>query len=76
MGAIVRTSATGKDEEEIKKGFRKFNKKWNEIISIEFSSNDYPKLIYKANEILDKLLIDIVDKGLEKFMLIMKKLKN
>ena len=38
----------------------------DEIISIEFSSNDYPKLIYKANEILDKLLIDIVDKGLEK----------
>ena len=66
MGAIVRTSATGKDEEEIKKDLENLIKKWNEIISIEFSSNDYPKLIYKANEILDKLLIDIVDKGLEK----------
>ncbi len=66
MGAIVRTSAIGKDEEEIKKDLENLIKKWNEIISIEFSSNDYPKLIYKANEILDKLLIDIVDKGLEK----------
>ncbi len=66
MGAIVRTSAIGKDEKEIKKDLENLIKKWNEIISIEFSSNDYPKLIYKANEILDKLLIDIVDKGLEK----------
>lgn len=66
MGAIVRTSAIGKDEKEIEKDLENLIKKWNEIISIEFSSNDYPKLIYKANEILDKLLIDIVDKGLEK----------
>lgn len=66
MGAIVRTSAMEKDEHKIKKDLENLIKKWNEIISIEFSSNDFPKLIYKANEILDKLLIDIVDKGLEK----------
>lgn len=66
MGAIVRTSAMEKDEEKIKNDLENLIKKWNEIISIEFSSNDFPKLIYKANEILDKLLIDIVDNGLEK----------
>lgn len=66
MGVIVRTSAIGKDEENIKKDLEHLVDKWREIISIEFSSNDFPKLIYKANEIIDKLLIDLVDKDLEK----------
>lgn len=66
MGAIVRTSAMNKDEEKVRKDLENLINKWNEIISIEFSSNDFPKLIYKANEILDKLLLDIVDKELEK----------
>lgn len=66
MGVIVRTSAVGKEEEKIKKDLENLINKWNEIISIEFSNHDFPKLIYKANEILDKLLIDLVDKDLEK----------
>ena len=41
-------------------------KKWSEIISIEFDNNDFPKLISKSDGIIDKLLLDLMDKDLEK----------
>jgi len=63
MGVIVRTAAVGKTEEQIKKDLDSLINKWQEIISIQFA-DDFPKLIYKANEIIDKLLIDLIDKGL------------
>lgn len=75
MGAIVRTSAVGKNEENIKKDLEKLAKKWEEIIGIEFS-NDFPKLIYKGNEIIDKLLLDLVDRDLVKIHVNTEKIKN
>lgn len=66
MGAIIRTSAYGKDEKEIVKDLENLISKWKEIMNIQFNENDFPKLIYKADEILDKLLIDLMDKGLNK----------
>ncbi len=66
MGAIIRTSAIGKNEKEIKKDLESLTEKWKEIISIEFERKDIPKLIYKSNEIVDKLLIDLMDRGLSK----------
>ena len=75
MGAIVRTSAVGKNEENIKKDLENLAKKWEEIIGIEFS-NDFPKLIYKGNEIIDKLLLDLVDRDLVKIHVNTEKIKN
>lgn len=66
MGVIIRTSAINKSEEEIKKDLESLISKWKEIISIEFENSELPKLIYKSNEILDKLLIDLMDKELKK----------
>ncbi len=66
MGAIVRTSAIGKDAENIVADLNSLVKKWTEIISIEFDKNDFPKLISKSNGIIDKLLLDLMDKDLEK----------
>ncbi len=66
MGAIIRTSAYGKSKKDLEEDLESLINKWNEIISIEFNKNDIPKLIYKSNEILDKILIDLMDKGLEK----------
>lgn len=66
MGAIVRTSAIGKNAENIESDLNSLVKKWSEIISIEFDNNDFPKLISKSDGIIDKLLLDLMDKDLEK----------
>lgn len=68
MGAIIRTSAVGKDEDELSRDLSSLLNKWEEIISVEFNVSDYPKLIYKANEILDKLLVDVMDKELKRIV--------
>lgn len=68
MGAIIRTSAVGKKKEELEKDLNSLLDKWDEIISVEFNDLDYPKLIYKSDEILDKLLIDVMDRGLKKIV--------
>lgn len=68
MGAIIRTSAIGKKKEELEKDLNSLLDKWDEIISVEFNDLDYPKLIYKSDEILDKLLIDVMDRGLKKIV--------
>ena len=65
MGAIIRTSAEGVSKKALKDDLEHLLGVWNQIISVEFS-NDYPKLIFKANEILDKLMLDLLDKDLEK----------
>ena len=66
MGIIIRTSAINKSEEDLRKDLESLISKWKEIISIEFENSELPKLIYKSNEILDKLLIDLMDKDLKK----------
>ena len=65
-GVIVRTSAIGKTDNELKEDLDNLIKKWNEIIKIEFDRNDIPKLINKSEGIVDKLLIDLIDKDLRK----------
>ena len=76
MGAIIRTSAVDKNQKDIKEDLDLLISKWKEIISTEFNSLDYPKLIYKSDEILDKLLIDLMDKGLRKITINTKELEN
>ncbi len=66
MGAIIRTSAVGKNEKALEKDLELLIKKWEEIISIEFEKEELPKLIYKADNLVDKLLIDLMDKDLKK----------
>ena len=67
MGAIVRTSAEKASKDLLEQDLELLLAEWNNIISVEFS-NDYPKLIFKANEILDKLMLDLLDKDLEKIV--------
>lgn len=68
MGAIIRTSAVGKEKEDLEQDLNSLLAKWDEIISVEFNDSDYPKLIYKSDEILDKLLIDVMDRGLKRIV--------
>jgi len=68
-GAIIRTSAENKPEEVIKKDIEIANEKWNNINKLYEESkekNGFPKLVYKSHNVIKKLLIDLLDKDLEK----------
>jgi len=62
-GIIVRTSAKGKNEKEIKKDLEKLIEKWRKINSF---NKEAPVLIEKSSSLIEKLLIDLVDQGVKK----------
>lgn len=71
-GAIVRTSAQNKEEEKIKTDIEVASKKWDEIkkaYAKTVESNKYPRILYKSHEVIKKLLLDLIDKDLEKIIL-------
>ncbi len=64
-GAIIRTSAQGK-EKEIIDDIKYIQEKWNKIIQTSVNPNqNEPKLLYKSEDIIEKILIDLVDKKIE-----------
>ncbi len=65
MGAIIRTSAVGKTKDDLERDLKELIKKWNDIINIKFDKQDFPKLISKSNGMIDKLLLDLIDKDLK-----------
>ena len=69
-GAIVRTSAVGKSEEEIAKDLAKIVNQYKEIErqynKEKENKNIQPKLIYKSESILERMLTDLIDRGLNR----------
>ena len=65
MGAIIRTSAIGKTKEDLRVDLGSLINNWNNIIGTKFNDNDFPKLISKADGMIDKLLLDLIDKDLK-----------
>ena len=64
-GAIVRTSAEGK-EQEIIEDIKFVEEKWKNILEeTKKDSCTKPKLLYKSENIVEKMLMDCIDKGLE-----------
>lgn len=65
-GAIIRTSATGKNQEIIE-DIKNVEKRWKEIQS-KYDNNkaSKPKLIAKANGIFEKMIIDLPEKSVQK----------
>lgn len=65
-GAIIRTSAEGKNEEIIE-DIKNIEEKWNEInkISKGYKGKE-PKLIYKCEDVAEKMLIDMAYKKIDK----------
>ena len=67
-GAIIRTSAEGK-EKEIIEDIKNIEKKWNEI---EKKFKDYktnkPKLISKSESIVEKMIIDLPEEAIQKII--------
>ena len=68
-GAIIRTSAAGKNQEIIE-DIKNVEKRWKEI-QAKFENNKAikPKLIAKANGIFEKMIIDLPEKSVQKITL-------
>lgn len=71
-GVIIRTSAEGKSEEEIKNDLNKLIKKWQKILerynNIKEQKTFMPQIIYKNQGIIEKLILDLVDKELTRII--------
>ena len=68
-GAIIRTSAYGKDKQEIKEDINNLVKKlehMQKVFEKVDSKNFEPKALYKNNGIVSKILTDVMDQGIEK----------
>ena len=64
-GAIIRTSAQGK-EKELVEDIKFIQEKWNKIIQTSVDPNqNKAKLLYKSEDIVEKILIDLVDKKVQ-----------
>ena len=77
IGAIVRTAAEGKEKEAIQNDIQNALKKL-EYIQKEFEKgkNGEPKIILKSNTIIDKILLDLIDNGLDRIVTNDKELKS
>lgn len=70
FGIIIRTSAINKNEEEILEDVKLLYEQWNEICDtynkLEVEKKDIPTLIYKNYSVAEKLLLDLMDRNIEK----------
>ncbi len=72
-GAIIRTSAIGKSEEEIVKNLKKTVQRYEKIIKafeaeVKKTNNLKPKLLHKSEDVVQRLLTDLIDQGLNKII--------
>lgn len=64
-GAIIRTSAQGK-EKEIIDDIKHIEDKWNKIIQTSINPKlNKAKLLYKSEDIVEKILIDLTEKNVK-----------
>ncbi len=72
LGIIIRTSAIGKSKEDIKKDLQEAILKLDDIYSnlkdIETKKEFIPKLLYTNNKVIDRLLVDMIDKGIDRII--------
>ena len=65
-GAVVRTSAKGK-EKDIIEDIKYVESKWEKIVKDSQDKNQkVPRQLYKSEDIVEKMLMDLTDKGLSK----------
>lgn len=73
-GVIIRTSAENKTQEVID-DIAKTEAKWNSILETSVDPDkDESQLLYKSEDIVEKILIDLVEKDLERIVVNTKKL--
>ena len=76
FGAIIRTSAENKNEDEINNDINSLIVKWNEIFENAKNESEAPKILYKSNSITKKILIDLIDKKIDRIIVNKENLKN
>ena len=64
MGAIIRTSAYHKKKEELQKDVENLHKQWLKIVEESKETQEIPKLIYKSNNMIKRMLIDLIEKDI------------
>lgn len=75
-GAVVRTLAEGKNEEIIE-DIKKVEEKWENIIQTSIDPNENkPKLLYKSEDIIERMLIDLTEEKLKQIIVNDKKILN
>lgn len=75
-GAIIRTSAQNKEKEVIE-DIKKVEKKWNNIIQTSINPNlKEPQLLYRSENIIEKMLMDLANQEIEKITVNDKKLEE
>lgn len=65
-GVIIRTSAIGKQEEEIQKDIHSLYLLWEEIEQKAKQQKKVPVLLNKSYGIIEKILLDLVDQNIDK----------
>lgn len=77
FGVIVRTSAEGKEKEELEKDLKKSINEWKKILKVKNDeTSNAPKCIYEGQNFIEKLLIDLIDKDINKIVVDNKKYYN
>ncbi len=67
-GAVIRTSAKGKTEEIIK-DIKKVEEKWENIIKTSVDpSQQKPELLYKSEDLVEKMLLDLADQKIDEII--------
>lgn len=67
-GAVIRTSAEGK-EQEIIKDIKKLEEKWENIIKTSVDPDLHePKLLYESESLIEKMLLDLADEKVDKII--------
>lgn len=67
-GAVIRTSAVGKDK-EIMEDIKNVEKRWNEIEKkFKNDKENKPKLIAKSESIVEKMILDLPEKSIHKII--------
>ena len=59
-GSIIRTSAEGKEKEELQEEMEKLIKQWERIKNTKIE--EFPKKVYQSPTMLQKIILDLVDK--------------
>lgn len=68
-GIIVRTSAIGKSEYEIVEDIKVLENEWNNIKNAsDKRKNEIPVMLYKTPGIVKRILIDLIDKNIERIV--------
>lgn len=69
FGVIIRTSSLNKSEEELEKDLKSVIEIWNDIErNINEDDTKLPRVVYMGQGFIEKLLVDLVDKEIERIV--------